>query len=204
MSLVKIAIFASGRGSNAVALIQKAQTLPDKVQISFVLTDRPQAGVLEKAQALGVPTQIVSRTGTKEDHEAEILKIINEHQIDWIFLAGYMRLLSPTFLSTFSGWTGGASQVVNIHPSLLPAYPGVNSIARAFEDKVLETGVTLHLVDEGMDTGRILRQEKVLLSTETALDILEGQIHSLEHKLYAQFLQDVAFERQATKKFTLA
>ena len=201
MKPIRIAIFASGRGSNAMALIQKAQILAESLQIVFVLTDQPAAEVIEKAQGAGVRTIVVPKTSDKAHHEGEILKHIFDHQIDWIFLAGYMRLISADFLKKFSDRVGGHSQVVNIHPSLLPAYPGMDSIARAFHDGVSESGVTIHLVDDGMDTGKVLLQEALQISQGENLESFEKRIHQLEHRLYAQFLQDVGLQKQATQKF---
>jgi phosphoribosylglycinamide formyltransferase-1 len=193
MSLVKVAIFASGTGSNAQALMKKAQELPH-VEISFVLSDKAEAMVLEKARALNVKTFVVEKTGSKSSHEESILQLLKEHRIEWIFLAGYMRLLSADFLKTFASWQRGRLQVVNIHPSLLPAYPGVNSIERAFNDHVDKTGVTLHLVDEGVDTGPILKQSEVKLMSNETLDSLATKIHATEHRLYTEFLAELHSE----------
>lgn len=191
MRPLRVALFASGTGSNAMALVAMSRLLP-QVEISFVLSDKSQAPVLAKAQAENVKTYLVEKTSDKESHEGTILQLLKEHHVDWIFLAGYMRLLSASFIREFSRWHGGAEQIVNIHPSILPAYPGVNSIERAFNDKVSASGVTLHLVDEGMDTGRILDQKTVPLDSSEDLKSWAQKIHFVEHGVYASFLQKVA------------
>ncbi|WII73220.1 phosphoribosylglycinamide formyltransferase [Bdellovibrio sp. 22V] len=190
MRPLRVAIFASGTGSNALALIQKCQSFSEqKVEVTFVLSDKKDAPVLKKAQDAGVQNFLVEKNTTKKEHENLKLNLLREFRIDWIFLAGYMRLLSSDFLHTFAQWHGGASQVVNIHPSLLPAYPGVDSIQRAFNDRVRESGVTLHLVDEGMDTGRILVQKVVPLNSAASLQSWSQEIHAAEHELYTGFLE---------------
>lgn len=192
MRPLRIAIFASGTGSNAMALCKKAQGFsPEQLEMSFVLSDKSEAPVLQKAKDINVRTYLVEKKKDRSTHEQEILKVLREHRIDWIFLAGYMRLISSTFLQQFSQWHGGASQIVNIHPSLLPAYPGVDSIARAHRDRVSETGVTLHLVDEGMDTGMILKQEAVSLNAQDSVEAWAQKIHELEHRIYTGFLDSL-------------
>ncbi|MEK2646406.1 phosphoribosylglycinamide formyltransferase [Bdellovibrio sp. BCCA] len=198
----RIAIFASGKGSNAMALIQKAKVFSEgQVEISFVLSDKTDALVLEKAKNDGIRTYLVPKRSDKKSHEKEILGLVREHRIDWIFLAGYMRLLSADFLKTFSEWHNGASQVVNIHPSLLPAYPGVDSIARAYQDEVPLSGVSIHLVDEGMDTGLILAQESLVRNSQDSLEAWEARIHELEHRMYTGFLESLATFQRRTVYF---
>ncbi|WP_374074795.1 phosphoribosylglycinamide formyltransferase [Bdellovibrio bacteriovorus] len=198
----RIAIFASGKGSNAMALIKKAKSCSlEQIEISFVLSDKVAAPVLEKAKQEGVRTYLVEKKQDRKTHEAEILNLLREHRVDWIFLAGYMRLISPDFLNQFSEWHSGASQIVNIHPSLLPAYPGVDSIARAYHDKVPLSGVSIHLVDDGMDTGLILAQESIVLSQQESLESWEARIHELEHRLYTGFLESLATAQRKTVYF---
>lgn len=202
MRPARIAILASGTGSNAQALIRKAQELgADKLEVGFVLSDKEEAPVLEKARDLGVPAFLRAKFNDRRTHEDAILMLLKEHHIDWVLLAGYMRLLSPYFLKTLQSWHQSASQVVNIHPSLLPAYPGVDSIARAYTDRVSESGVTLHLVDEGMDTGLVLRQQKISLGNET-LPEWSAKFHRVEHQIYGAFLTDIAEGHQKTCYFT--
>lgn len=193
MSL-RCAIFASGTGSNARALLQAARELP-QIEIEFVLSDRPQAPVLKMAQGLGFRTYLVERKRDQAEHEAGILKILEAHGVQWVFLAGYMRLLSSDFLSSFAKKNRGAAQVVNIHPSLLPDYPGAQALQRAFTDQ-RPTGVTLHLVDEGMDTGPILKQKKLPTVVGESFDSFSQRMHGLEHEMYVEFLRELALGKQ--------
>lgn len=192
MKPLRVALFASGTGSNAMALIQKAKELQGRIDIAFVLSDRSHAPVLGKAQAAGLRTYLVERTSGVAKHEEQILNLVQEYRVDWILLAGYMRLLSSPFLKTLAHWHEGASQVVNIHPSLLPLYPGKDAIARAYQDRVVESGVTLHFVDEGMDTGPILKQARVPLTPGESLNAWSEQVHQIEHQVYGEFLEELA------------
>lgn len=197
---MKIAIFASGSGSNAEALMKKASELSG-VQVEFVLSDKKEAFVLERAKNLSVPTYVVSKTSTRENHEQEILKLVDEHQIDWILLAGYMRLISPSFLQALKDRHDGQAQMINIHPSLLPAYPGTESIQRAYQDKVPVSGVSIHFVDEGVDTGPLLAQEKVVLNTGESLESFATRIHALEHQMYCKVLEQISRQELITRTY---
>ena len=197
---MKMAIFASGSGSNAEALMKKASELSG-IQIQFVLSDKKDAFVLERAKKFGVATYLVPKTSTRENHEQEILKLVDEHQIDWILLAGYMRLISPSFLQALKDRHEGVAQMINIHPSLLPAYPGTESIRRAYQDQVPVSGVSIHHVDEGVDTGPLLAQEKVALVAGETLESFATRIHTLEHQMYCQVLEQISRQELITRTY---
>ncbi len=199
MKPVRVAIFASGTGSNAEALIKKMQSLGGTIE--FVFTDKPAAGVLAKAQALNTKTYVIEKSQDRQQHEQEILQLLVKHEVDWVLLAGYMRLLSAEFLQSLADRHHGHAQVVNIHPSLLPAYPGKDSLERAFADKVEQSGVTLHLVDEGMDTGAILKQAALSLKGFHAFGDFKAHIHRLEHQVYTEFLEQIVQGQIATHSF---
>ena len=147
----KIIILASGRGSNAEAIYKKAPEYG--YEISAIVCDNSQALVLTMAQSWKVPAIVVikEKQETREVHEAKILLELKHYEFDLIVLAGYERILSPDFLSAFAPKT-----IINIHPSLLPKYPGLNSYEKAYSDKATKNGVTIHYVDQGMDTGEII------------------------------------------------
>ncbi|QDK47429.1 phosphoribosylglycinamide formyltransferase [Bdellovibrio sp. ZAP7] len=199
MKPVRVAIFASGTGSNAEALIKKMQSLGSAVE--FVFSDKPAAGVLAKAHALNTKTYVIEKSQGRAHHEQEVLRLLFEHKVDWVLLAGYMRLLSADFLKKLAGRHEGHSQVVNIHPSLLPAYPGKDSLERAFADKVEQSGVTLHLVDEGMDTGAVLKQVAIPLKGFNVFGDFKASIHRLEHQIYTEFLEQIVTGQIATHSF---
>lgn len=181
----KLAIFISGSGTNMENLIKvsKAGKIPGAV-ISLVISDQPAAGGIDKARKLGVPVQVVERNkfGSKKDFEAQIFHLIDEARIDYLLLAGYMRILSNDFVRRYPG------RIINVHPSLLPAFPGAHGIKDAFEAKVQETGVTIHFVDEGVDTGPVILQRKVPVAPGEALETLEAKVHAVEYEVYPEAL----------------
>lgn len=181
---IRILIFASGNGSNAEALIRKAQA-SSFVQVAGVVTNNSQAQVIQRASDLKVASFIIDQKIFPDQklQEQEMLRIAKTHQVDWIFLAGYMKLLSKNFIQSFL-----KNRIVNIHPSLLPQYPGTKSIERAYQDQVEFSGVTLHYVDEGMDTGKIIRQEKVPCRG-LSMEEFSAKMHQQEHEMYTEFLE---------------
>ena len=184
MSKVKAAVFASGTGSNFQAIIED-KTLP--CEVVLLVCDRPSAPVIAKAQRQGIKTFVFSAKDyeSKEAYEQEIVDVLKRNEIEWVFLAGYMRLLGQTMLDAYEG------KILNIHPSLLPAFPGKDSIARAFEAGVAETGVTVHYVDGGMDTGPVIAQEVVEVLPGDPLESLEARIHEVEHRLYPKVIKEL-------------
>ena len=200
-SPVHIALFASGTGSNAVALLQTGRELAPAVRLPLLVCDQSSAPVLKKIDDFDVQSFVIERETSRNVHEASILKALQEARADWIFLAGYMRLLSPDFVRQWRDWHGGAQQIVNIHPSLLPAYPGLDAVRRAVAAGEPQVGVTLHHVDEGMDTGAVIAQETVPRQAGESLDALMARVHALEHRLYTGFLHDVAAGRVPTQPF---
>ena len=167
---MKVAILASGRGSNAENIIRSSRE-ESWPTISCLITNNPQAKAISVAKEWGVPCFIV-------DDEEKMIKILQENGVQLVLLAGYMRILSKFFLQSFTG------KVVNIHPSLLPAFPGLNAYQRAFQAKVTSSGVTVHFVDEGVDTGPIILQESFPRHEEDSLEDFMERGLRLEHRLY--------------------
>lgn len=187
---LRFVILASGKGSNALSLLEFALEQPQCFVPVGLVSDKPDTGALEHAKRKGIPAQFIPH---KE--EERLLALFREWKPDWALLAGYMRLLSPRVLDFFRGQGVKLARVLNVHPSLLPAYPGLHAYERAFADGVKESGVTIHFVDEGLDTGPVVLQESFpRLATDTLADfVARGQ--KLEHKLYR-----VALERAAAGK----
>lgn len=184
---MKIAIFASGNGSNFQAIVEAVKEGKLDSEISFLFCDNPQAFVVERAQQLDIPTIVFSPKDfcSKEVYEAELLQRLTEKNIQLVVLAGYMRIIGSTLLETFT------NRIINIHPSLLPQFPGCYGIKEAFEAGVKETGVTIHYVDDGVDTGPIIKQEKVLVDQNDTLETLATKIHQIEHRLYPEVLAEI-------------
>ncbi|MGC4378557.1 phosphoribosylglycinamide formyltransferase [Fictibacillus sp. Mic-4] len=182
-----IAIFASGSGSNFQAIVDSVKEKKLNVHIALMVCDKPGAFVIERAEKEGIDTFVFHPKNyeSKAHFERDIIERLYEKNVDFIALAGYMRLIGPTLLDAFEG------RIVNIHPSLLPAFPGKDAIGQALEAGADETGVTIHYVDSGMDTGPIIKQEKVEILPEDTREALQERIQKVEHTLYPSVLKEL-------------
>lgn len=192
---MRVAILASGNGSNFEALAHRFQAGLLPGELIFVFSDHHNAYVLERAQRLNVRAFSfeVKEFTNKAAYEEALLQLLQEQQIDLIVLAGYMRIIGKTLLSHYS------NRILNIHPSLLPSFPGLHGIKDAYEYGVKVTGVTVHLVDDGVDTGPIIAQEPVMILPEDSLESLEEKIHQTEHRLYPKVLRDMLLQSDKNK-----
>lgn len=188
----KIAVFASGSGTNFVAIEEACQKGELNAEVVLLITDKPEAYVVERAQQLNVSVAAFSPKAyqTREKYEKAILARLRASGVEWLVLAGYMRLVGETLLDAFP------SRIVNIHPSLLPSFPGKAAIEQAVDHGVKVTGVTVHLVDEGMDTGPIIAQEAVRV-VEGDVEKTAEAIHKVEHDLFKKTLHKLFTERSS-------
>ncbi|MFZ3577832.1 phosphoribosylglycinamide formyltransferase [Virgibacillus sp. DJP39] len=187
MSNIKAAIFASGAGSNFEAIIKANKGNKLGCDVVLLVCDKPEAVVIAKAAELGI-TSCVVNPGTfpsKEAYEGEIVTALRMAKVDWIFLAGYMRIVGPTLLRAYE------DSILNVHPSLLPAFPGLDAIGQAFRARVLTTGVTIHFIDEGVDTGPIIDQEALEILADDTEESLQYRIQEIEHRLYPKVIKHV-------------
>lgn len=191
----RIAIFASGSGTNFQAIVDAAKKGEIQADVALLVCDRPQAKVIERAMREHVPIFVFNpkQYETKQQFEREILQQLQQKEIDLVVLAGYMRLIGPTLLQAYP------NRIVNIHPSLLPAFPGKDAIGQAYRYGVKVTGVTVHYVDEGMDTGPIIAQRALYIDDGEPLESVERRIHEIEHVLYPQVIQQLLTEKGSTK-----
>ncbi len=182
---MRIAVFASGNGSNFQAIADAVASGELDVSLELLVCDRPQAAVVERARKANVevfafrPKEYAAR----EDYEREILQQLKQRQVDLIVLAGYMRLITPVLVEPFYG------RMINIHPSLLPSFSGVNAIREAFQYGVKVTGVTVHFVDSGLDTGPIIAQSPVEVHEADTEETLTERIHREEHRLFPRVIR---------------
>ena len=181
----RFAVFASGSGSNFQAIVDKVQSGELSADLSMLICDQPGAYAIERARKAHIPSFVfhAKEYPSKADYEKEISFLLKERNVDFIVLAGYMRLIGPTLLKEFEG------RIVNIHPSLLPNFPGKDAIGQALAAKAKWSGVTIHYVDEGMDTGPIIVQERVRVEESETRESLQEKIQAIEHKLYPSILQ---------------
>ena len=174
-----IGVLISGRGSNLQALIDAGTRGELGGEVAVVVSNVADAPGLERARGAAVPTVVLDHRGRKrEDYDAEVVSILQEHGVELVCLAGFMRLLSPTFVRAFPG------RILNIHPALLPAFPGLQAQRQAFEYGVKVSGATVHLVDEGLDSGPIVAQEAVPVRSGDTAESLAVRILEVEHRLY--------------------
>ncbi|HEX7294275.1 MAG TPA: phosphoribosylglycinamide formyltransferase [Pyrinomonadaceae bacterium] len=181
----RIAILISGRGSNMVALADAISSgAIANAEIAMVLSDKPTAPGLQLARDRGLQTSVVERRGrNREDHEREIISVLRASEVDLVCLAGYMRLLSPCFIEEFRG------RILNIHPSLLPAFPGLDAHRQALAHGVKVSGCTVHFVDDTLDGGPIIAQRVVPVLDEDTEETLSARILEQEHQLYPEALR---------------
>ena len=181
----RFAVFASGSGSNFQAIVDKVQSGELSADLTMLICDQPGAYAIERARKARIPSFVfqAKEYPSKADYEKEISFLLKERNVDFIVLAGYMRLIGPTLLKEFEG------RIVNIHPSLLPNFPGKDAIGQALAAKAKWSGVTIHYVDEGMDTGPIIVQERVRVEESETRESLQEKIQAIEHKLYPSILQ---------------
>ena len=181
-SIPNLAVLASGQGTNFEALVSAATRGDLDARIVCLLCDLPDAPVLERARHLGIEalTPPAGRFRTRLEDERPWVEALRARNIDLVLLAGFMRRLHRPFLDAY------ADRVLNIHPSLLPAFPGLDAIRRAWEHGVRVTGCTVHLVDDTLDGGPIVAQRAVDVREDDTLERLESRIHEAEHRLYPQ------------------
>ncbi|GEP24480.1 MAG: phosphoribosylglycinamide formyltransferase [Lentilactobacillus diolivorans] len=182
-----IAIFASGEGTNFTALVDsfKAKHLP--LNVKLLVCDHQNVHVLQRAQRQAIPTFVINFKDYPDKAAAEkvIAQQLAAASIDFILLAGYMRIIGPTLLAKYEG------KIINIHPALLPKFPGRHGIEDAYEAGVDTTGVTIHWVDSGIDSGKVIAQREVPIRKDDKLTDLEQRIHATEHKLYPEVVEQL-------------
>jgi len=184
----RVGILISGRGSNMAALLAAMQDGRVEADPAVVISNVPGASGLDHAKARGVPTAVVDHKAIKprEAHDRAVLDVLREHRAQIVCLAGYMRFLSPSFVAAYRG------RILNIHPSLLPAFPGLDAQRQALEAGVKVSGCTVHLVDETLDHGPILLQSAVPVLPGDTVETLSARILEQEHRIYPEALALIA------------
>lgn len=178
----RIGVLLSGRGSNFEALAEScaAGRIPD-AEIALVVSNREGAPGIEKARARGIPVRVIPSKGLeREVYDRQVAAVLDEARVELVCLAGYMRLLSPYFVARFRG------RILNIHPSLLPAFPGLEAQRQALEHGVKWSGCSVHFVDENLDAGPIILQRAVPVRDDDTVESLSARILAEEHRLYTE------------------
>lgn len=189
MRMCRFGVLVSGSGTNLQSILDDWQNGQlGAGEVAVVVSNRPRAAALERARQAGVPTAVIShrRFVDRASFELALVDKLRQQAVDWVVLAGFMRVLTPTFLRAFPG------RVVNIHPGLLPAFPGLDAQTQAFDYGVKIAGCTVHLVDEGTDTGPILGQAVVEVYEDDDVERLKKRILEQEHRLYPRILRAIS------------
>jgi len=183
----KLAIFASGNGSNFQRLIEAINHNELQAEIAVLISDKPNCYAVTRAKIANIPTFtfVPQEYQAKEEYEKEILQVLEKYNVKLIVLAGYMRIVGPTLLKAYD------RKIINIHPSLLPAFPGKEAIRQAYEFGVKITGVTIHYIDADIDSGPIIAQEPVKIEAFDTLETLTAKIHQVEHDLLPRVIEEL-------------
>jgi phosphoribosylglycinamide formyltransferase-1 len=183
--LLKLGILISGNGSNLQSIIDYIEKGSLKATIKIVISNNPDAYGLTRAKKHGIPVVILKNGDfiNKEDFDLELINILKNNSVDLVILAGFMRVLTPTFLKAFP------QKIMNIHPALLPSFPGIHGQKQALEYGVKLSGCTVHFVDEGVDTGPIIIQSAVQVFDDDTEETLAARILKEEHRIYPQAIQ---------------
>ena len=190
----RIGILISGRGSNMIALADAVRKgrVPD-TELAVVISDQPHAAGLAKAKERGIETLVIERRGRKRaEHDREVVAALEAHHVDLVCLAGYMRVLSREFIEAFRG------RILNIHPSLLPSFPGLDAQRQALENGEEYTGCTVHFVDETLDGGPVIAKRVVDIHPDDTVETLSERILEQEHELYPESVASVLAHWRAT------
>jgi phosphoribosylglycinamide formyltransferase-1 len=185
---MKIGILISGRGSNMTAIVDAVRSgeIPN-CEVAVVISDKTRAEGLERAQARGIETVVVTRNGrSRVEHDAELIAELKRRGVELVCLAGYMRLLSADFVGAFP------NKIINIHPSLLPSFPGLDAQRQAIEYGVRVSGCTVHFVDDELDHGAIILQKALEVADADTAETLAARILEHEHELYIEALKLIA------------
>lgn len=188
---ITLGVLVSGNGTNLQAILDAIAAGRLDARVALVISNKPGVPALARAERAGVPHVVISHREhpSREAFDAELVRALRGAGVEWVVLAGFMRVLSAVFLDAYAG------HVINIHPALLPSFPGVDAQRQALEHGVKITGCTVHFVDSGVDTGPIIAQRAVPVLPGDDVSSLSQRIHAVEHELYVEVLSDIAAGR---------
>ena len=185
MKKCRLGVLVSGSGTNLQAIIDAGEGRSYPAEAVLVISNRPDAYALERAKKKKIPAAVIPHGDypSREEFEKAMIRRLDEAKVDLVVLAGFMRVLSPVFVRHYP------NRIMNIHPALLPSFPGVGAVEKAWKYGVKMTGVTVHFVDDGTDTGPIILQKEVPVGETETLETLEKKIHAAEHQLFPEAIR---------------
>lgn len=188
----RLAVLVSGKGTNLEAVIRATQEPAYPAIVQVVLSDKQDCLALQRAKNHGIPAIFIDPQlfPTKEAYDQMLVATLKEYKIDLVVLAGFMRILTPLFVRSFP------HRILNIHPSLLPQFPGLNAVKKTLDARAKKTGCTVHYVDEGVDTGPVILQKEVSILPDDTEESLLSRIHDLEHRLYPEAIKLALSQRK--------
>lgn len=188
---LRLGVLVSGSGSNLQAILDAIASGSLNARVAVVISNKPGVAALERARQAGVPALVIPHVdfASREDFDRALVAALREVNAEWIVLAGFMRVITAEFLSAYPG------RIINVHPALLPAFPGVGGAKQALDYGVKITGCTVHFVDAGVDSGKIIGQRAVPVEPTDDLASLSARIHAAEHELYVSVLREIASGR---------
>lgn len=188
----RLAVLVSGKGTNLEAIIRATSESTYPAIIQVVLSDKQDCLALQRAKKQSIPAIFIDPHlfPTKEGYDQMLVATLKEYKIDLVVLAGFMRILTPIFVRSFP------HRILNIHPSLLPQFPGLNAVKKALELGAKKTGCTVHYVDEGIDTGPVILQKEISIFPEDTEESLLNRIHEVEHRLYPEAIKMALSQRK--------
>ena len=188
--MIRLGVLASGGGTNLQAILDSCAARRISAEVAVVVSNLPGAGALERARRAGVPTEVLPSKGVERDaYDLRLVEVLRAHRVDLVCLAGYMRLVTPAFLRAFGPAARGCPRVVNVHPGLLPSFPGLHAQRQCVEYGARFAGCTVHFVDEGTDTGPVIVQAVVPVRPGDSEETLAQRVLEQEHRIYPQAIQ---------------
>lgn len=196
---MRVAVLASGNGSNFEAIVKSYQRREIPGELVLLFSDKKESYAMKRAEMHGIPAFTFSPKDfpSKDCYEEALFDLFADHRIDYLILAGYLRIIGKKLLQAFP------NRIINIHPSLLPAFPGLHGIEDAFSYGVKMTGVTVHFVDDGVDTGPIVAQKSVSILPGDTLETLTEKIHRVEHQLYPKTIAELFKQEEARNETSI-
>lgn len=191
--MIRLGVLASGSGTNLQAILDACASRRISAEVAVVISNVPGAGALERARQAGVATEVLPSKGVadREAYDLRLVEALRAHRVDLVCLAGYMRLVTPAFLRAFGPTpeSRGCPRVLNVHPGLLPSFPGLHAQRQCLDYGARFAGCTVHFVDEGTDTGPVVVQAIVPVLPEDTEEVLARRVLAQEHRLYPQAIQ---------------